>query len=265
MNFTLTTLGTASARPIVGNHHSAHVVNLHGRLFLIDCGEGTQVQLARFKISTGHLDNILISHLHGDHIFGIFGLLSTMGLNGRTAPLYIYAPRDFGSVLHFFLGHFGEGIKYEIHHISLNMKEPEKLVDFRNCQLWAFPLKHRIECYGFKIVYDRKPRHENEVPIHRSFAYCSDTMRFPEETEWVKGVDLLFHEATFDDDTAHLAEKMYHSTARSAAEVASQAGVGKMVIGHFSSRCKNTGALLAQAREVFPETYLAEEGKIFEI
>ena len=116
MNFYLTTLGTASARPIVDKCQSAHVVNLHGRLFLIDCGEGTQVQMKRFRISKGHLDNILISHLHGDHIFGIFGMLSTMALDGRTAPLYIYAPRDFGSILHFFLSHFGEGIKYEIHH-----------------------------------------------------------------------------------------------------------------------------------------------------
>jgi len=265
VNFTLTTLGTASARPTVGNHHSAHVVNLHGRLFLIDCGEGTQSQLTRFGISTAHLDNILISHLHGDHVFGIFGLLSTMGLNGRTAPVYIYAPRDFGSVLKFFLSHFGEGIKYEINHIPLKMKEPEKLVDFRNCELWAFPLHHRIDTFGFKIVYHRKPRHPQEREIYKSFAYCSDTVPFPQEADWVRGVDLLFHESTFDDSTADKAEQMVHSTARSAAGVAAAGGVGKMVIGHFSSRIKDLGSLLAQAREVFPETYLAEEGKIFEI
>ena len=265
MNFTLTTLGTASARPTVGNHHSAHVVNLHGRLFLIDCGEGTQVQLARFGISKAHLDNILLTHLHGDHVFGIFGLLSTMALNGRTSPLYIYAPRDFASLLNFFMGHFGEGVKYEIHHIPLKMSSPEVVAEFRNCKVWAFPLKHRIDCFGYKIVYDRQPRHEGEQLIHKEFAFCSDTAPFPEEVEWVRGADLIFHEATFADEHAELAGRMFHSTARDAARVAAGAGASKLVLGHFSSRYKDLGGLLAEAREVFPQSFLAEEGKIFEI
>ena len=254
MNFYLTTLGTASARPIVDKSQSAHVVNLHGRLFLIDCGEGTQIQLKRYRISKGHLDNILISHLHGDHIFGIFGLLSTMALDGRTAPLYVYAPRDFASILKFFLAHFGEGIKYEIHHIPLNAKEPEEIVSFRHCRVLAFPLRHRIDCFGFKIIRDMK-----------SFAYCSDTAVFPEEAEWLSGTDLIYHEATFADEHIDLAHRMYHSTAREAALVAAQAGASKLVLGHFSSRYPDLGLLLTQAREVFPETYLAEEGKAFEI
>lgn len=270
MNFYLTTLGTASARPIVDKCQSAHVVNLHGRLFLIDCGEGAQVQMKRFRISKGHLDNILISHLHGDHIFGIFGMLSTMALDGRTAPLYIYAPRDFGSILRFFLSHFGEGIKYEIHHIPLTMKEPQEIVSFRHCRVEAFPLMHHIECYGFKITYEKMPRlslpeAERGERFVQSFAYCSDTMTFPQEARWLEGVDLIYHEATFADEHVDLAHRMYHSTAREAAQVAADAGASRLVIGHFSSRYSNLDILLNQAREVFPQTELAEEGRIFEI
>ena len=256
MNFTLTTLGTASARPMVDQHQSAHVFNLHGRLFLVDCGENVQVQLKRYKISKARLDNILISHLHGDHLFGIFGMLSTMALDGRTAPLYIYAPRDFGSVLHFFLGHFGEGVKYEIHHVPLSMKEPERIIELRNCEVWAFPLQHRIDCFGFQIRW---------LKTGQMAAYCSDTAVFPEEAEWLKGTDLIYHEATFADEHVDLAHKMYHSTAREAAQVAAAAGAKKLVLGHFSSRYQDLNVLLEQAREVFPESYLAEEGKIFEV
>ena len=241
---------------MVDQHQSAHVFNLHGRLFLVDCGENAQVQLKRYKISKARLDNILISHLHGDHIFGIFGMLSTMALDGRTAPLYIYAPRDFGSVLHFFLGHFGEGVKYEIHHIPLGMKEPERIIALRNCEVWAFPLQHRIDCFGYQIRY---------LKTGQMAAYCSDTAVFPEEAEWLKGTDLIYHEATFADEHVDLAHKMFHSTAREAATVAAAAGAKKLVLGHFSSRYQDLNVLLEQAREVFPETYLAEEGKMFEV
>ena len=241
---------------MVDQHQSAHVFNLHGRLFLVDCGENVQVQLKRYKISKARLDNILISHLHGDHLFGIFGMLSTMALDGRTAPLYIYAPRDFASILHFFLGHFGEGVKYEIHHVPLTMKEPERIIALRNCEVWAFPLQHRIDCFGYQIRW---------LKTGQMAAYCSDTMVFPEEAEWLKGTDLIYHEATFADEHVDLAHKMFHSTAREAATVAAAAGAKKLVLGHFCSRYQDLGVLLSQAREVFPESYLAEEGKVFEV
>lgn len=241
---------------MVDQHQSAHVFNLHGRLFLVDCGENVQVQLKRYKISKARLDNILISHLHGDHLFGIFGMLSTMALDGRTAPLYIYAPRDFASILHFFLGHFGEGVKYEIHHVPLTMKEPERIISLRNCEVWAFPLQHRIDCFGYQIRY---------LKTGQMAAYCSDTAVFPEEAEWLRGTDLIYHEATFADEHVDLAHKMFHSTAREAAMVAAAAGAKKLVLGHFSSRYQDLGVLLSQAREVFPETWLAEEGKVFEV
>ena len=241
---------------MVDCHQSAHVCRIHGRLFLIDCGENAQVQLKRYGISKARLDNILISHLHGDHVFGIFGMLSTMALDGRTAPLYIYAPRDFSSVLRFFLAHFGEGIKYEIHHVPLVMKEPRRIIALRNCEVWAFPLHHRIDCFGYRFHW---------LKTGQSVAYCSDTMVFPEEAQWLRGTDLIYHEATFADEHVELAHQMYHSTAREAAGVAAAAGAKKLVLGHFSSRYRDLGVLLAQAREVFPESYLAEEGKVFEV
>ena len=241
---------------MVDQHQSAHVFNLHGRLFLVDCGENTQVQLKRYGISKARLDNILISHLHGDHVFGIFGMLSTMALDGRVAPLYIYAPRDFASLLRFFLAHFGEGVKYEIHHIPLEMKEKERIIELRNCEVWAFPLQHRIDCFGFQLKY---------LKSGQSAAYCSDTAVFPGEAEWLRGTDLIYHEATFADEHVDLAHKMYHSTAREAAQVAKDAGAKKLILGHFSSRYRDLNVLLEQAREVFPETYLAEEGKLFEV
>lgn len=262
MDFSLTTLGTASARPIVDRNQSAHAVRLHGRLFLIDCGEGTQVQLKRFGISKARLDNVLISHLHGDHVFGIFGLLSTMALDGRTAPLYIYAPRDFSSVLKFFLAHFGESVKYEITHIPLNMKEPQEILSFPNCRVEAFPLRHKIDCFGFRI-FGRMAKQPEER--WASIAYVSDTAVFPEEAEWLKGTDLIFHEATFADEHLDLAHKMFHSTAREAAQVAAAAGAGRLVLGHYSSRYPDLNLLQNQAREVFPETYLASDGSIFEL
>ncbi|MBR0499870.1 MAG: ribonuclease Z [Bacteroidales bacterium] len=241
---------------MVDQHQSAHVFNVHGRLFLVDCGENVQVQLKRYGISKARIDNILISHLHGDHLFGIFGLLSTMALDGRIAPLYIYAPRDFGPVLRFFMAHFGEGVKYEIRHELLTMKEPQRIIEFRNCEVTAFPLQHRIDCFGFRICY---------LKSGQSAAYCSDTAVFPEEAEWLSGTDLIYHEATFADEHVDLAHKMFHSTAREAAQVAAAAGAKKLVIGHFSSRYTDLGVLLSQAREVFPESYLAEEGKLFEV
>ena len=260
MEFSLTTLGTASAKPIVDKYPSAHVFNIRGRLFLVDCGEGTQVQLLRNKISMMKIDNILISHLHGDHVFGIFGLLSTLGMIGRTAPLHVYAPRDFSSILHFWQGHFGEGVPYEVVHHPLSAKAPELICELRTVDVLAFPLNHGIDTFGF-IFREKWPldRAGNPMRLGRSAAYCSDTAPFPEESEWLKGVDLLYHEATYGEEMHDKAIARYHSTAARAATVAREAGVKQLVIGHFSSRYKDLNVLLEEARAIFPETVLAQE------
>ncbi|MBR3030230.1 MAG: ribonuclease Z [Bacteroidales bacterium] len=303
MEFSLTTLGTASAVPSNNRFSSAHVMNVRGRLFLIDCAEGCQILLARNGISHAKIENILISHLHGDHVFGIMPLLSTMALKGRTAPLYIYAPEAFCHTLKFFKTYFGDGVKFDINFIPLKATAPEEIIATRNCKVYAFPLNHKVETFGFlfreeepalnvrkeyiekdsltlqeigslkagndvvredgSVLEAAKYAYKPYVP--RSAAYCSDTAPFPEMKEWVRGVDVLYHEATFGNDMRDLSSEYFHSTAEDAASVAEAAGAKKLVIGHFSSRYPDVNVLLEEARRVFPETYLAEEGMIFDV
>ena len=151
MNFTLTIMGTASAMPISDRNPSAQALNVHGRLFLIDCGEGTQQQMRRMHLSFVKVEALFLSHLHGDHLFGLFGLLSTMAMYGRTATLHIYAPVGFGPVLKFYLSYFGEGMNFEIEHHPLKMKEPEVVHTNRSLSVSAFPLRHKIDCFGFRF------------------------------------------------------------------------------------------------------------------
>lgn len=303
MEFSLTTLGTASAVPSNNRFSSAQVLNVRGRLFLIDCAEGTQILLARHGISHAKIDNILISHLHGDHVFGIMPLLSTMALKGRTAPLYIYAPAAFCHTLKFFKDYFADGVKFDINFVPLKADGPTRIISTRNSKVYAFPLNHKIETYGFLFREDepklnvRKELVEKEAltlqeiatlkagndvvredgsllsaaeyaykPYEpRSAAYCSDTAPFPEMAEWIRGVDILYHEATFGNDMRDLSAQYFHSTAEDAARVAAAAGVGKLVLGHFSSRYPDVNVLLDEARQVFPESYLASEGMIFDV
>lgn len=303
MKFSLTTLGTASALPTVNRFPSAHVLNVHERLFLIDCGEGCQIQLRKYGFSFLKIQEIFISHVHGDHIFGIYGLLSTMSMLGRTAELFIYAPKVFKDILKSFLKHFGDGFKYKVTHIVINVKSPELLYETKSIEILAFPLNHRTDCFGF-LFREKAPlrnvikymiekhnltlfeiarlkegsdieREDGEILkneeltyipfVPRSFAYCSDTSPFTVLPEYVKGVDLLYHEATFTEETKALAETTMHSTALQAAETALNAGAKKLVIGHFSSRYRDASVFLNEAQTIFRETCLAQEGREFDI
>ena len=156
MNFSFTTLGTASALPIANRYPSAHVLNIRERLFLIDCGEGTQLQMRKYDIPLTKIENIFISHLHGDHLFGLFGLLSTYGLMNRLAPLYIYGPKGLGQILEFFNLHFAEGVKYEIIFTPLSCQSPEMIHSTNNLEIYSFPLRHRGETYGF-LFREKEP------------------------------------------------------------------------------------------------------------
>ena len=303
MNFSLTTLGVSSASPTTDRYPSAHILNICGRLFLIDCGEGCQMLMKRHGISLMRLERIFLSHLHGDHVFGIFGLLSTLSMSGRTEPLHIYAPEGFEAILSFFKEHFLERDTYPVEYHQLTATEPEMLLDDALLTVSALPLRHRVPSYGF-LFREKEPglnvrksavaeyslsveeilalksgrdavradgtvlRAEalTYVPYRpRSFAYVGDTAVFDGLSDMVKGVDLLYHEATFGDDCADKAAQMFHCTARDAAETALRAGAGRLVIGHFSSRYKDTGVLLRQAREVFPNTEAGMEGAVFEV
>ena len=302
MDFTLKVMGSASAKPVPERFQSAQVLSVRGRSFLIDCGEGVQTRLQQFGVSPMKIDSIFISHIHGDHVFGIFGLLSTMGMLARPTPLNIYAPVSFGPILKFFLSYYGEGVAFEIRHIPLKAKEPEVIYGTKSFEVLAFPLNHGIETFGF-LFREKKPQlnvwkhmlsryeftlteigtlkrgedvvRDGEVircadaayePWEpRSFAYCSDTAPFPEEASWVKGVDLLYHETTYTAAYADLAGKRHHSTTLQAAQCALDAGVKRLVIGHYSSRERNASAYEAECRSVFPETYAASDGSVFDV
>ncbi len=323
MNFTLNVLGTASALPTTARYPSAQVLDVHGRLFMIDCGEGAQMQMRKAGLSFLKIEHICLSHIHGDHLFGLFGLLSTMGMLGRSARLNIYAPKNFHPVLKFFLTHFGEGMKFDINYVPLEMKEPSVLYENKTVELLAFPLNHRIETFGFIIREKMPPRNvkkesiveygltiaeiaalkrgedvvrpagsmtvpciendfkpcsgiseplviENEcvtyVPYSpRSYAYCSDTAPFPELKEWIRGVTLLYHESTFPEEMSEMAEKTFHSTTLQAAQTALDAGVGRLIVGHYSSRFPSISFFLDELKSIFPNSALARDMDVIEI
>lgn len=303
MDFRLSILGTASALPVMNRYPSAHVLSVRGRSFLIDCGEGCQMRMSRMKLSALKIEAVFISHIHGDHIFGFFGLVTTMGMLGRTAPLHVYAPRSFAPILKFTLSYFGEGMKFPIEMHVVKVSSPEPVFDAKSFEVYAFPLRHRIETYGY-LFKEKEPllnvRKELIEPhaltlteigalkqgravtrengdildpetftyrpfVPRSYAYCSDTAPFPELSEWVKGVTLLFHEATYTSGLKELAEATNHSTASDAALCAAGAGAGRLLLGHYSSRYKDLEPFLEEAQKVFPDTLLAKDGDIIEI
>lgn len=307
MNFTVKILGTASALPTTQRNPSAQIVDVRGRLFMIDCGEGAQIQLRKAGVSFLKIEHICLSHIHGDHIFGIFGLLSTMGLLARKAPLNIYAPEGFAPILEFFKAQFGEGLLFDIHFIPLEMTSPEVVYENRTTELLAFPLNHRVETFGF-IIREKMPQRNihkdaisryglslseigtlkrgedvvrkqaggepqvirnDEVTYYRymprSYAYCSDTAPFAELPQWIRGVDLLYHEATFPEEMAEMAEKTFHSTTIQAATTAKDAGAKKLIVGHYSSRFPSVDFYLDQIKTIFPEAMLAHDGDVIEI
>lgn len=306
MNFTINVLGTASALPTTERYPSAQVLNVRGRLFMIDCGEGAQIQMRKAGLSFLKLEHICISHIHGDHLFGLFGLLSTMGMLGRSSRLNIYAPESMREVLDFFRSRFGEGLLFEINYVPLAMNCPQVVYENRTVELLAFPLNHRVDTYGFMIREKVPPlnvrkdavamyglsiaeigalkRGEDVIRmtdgrcqvisnadaayrpyVPRSYAYCSDTAPFTELAEWVKGVSLLYHETTFPASMEDMAARTFHSTTLQAAQTARDAGVGKLIVGHYSSRFHSPDFYLDEIRTVFPEAQMAHDMDVFEI
>lgn len=242
------------------------MLSVHGRLFLLDCGEGTQKQIRLAHLSFLKIEAIFITHIHGDHLFGLFGLLNSMAMYGRTGVLHIYGPAALGNILRFHQSFFGEGTNYEIKFCPVSCKVPEVVHISKWVRVSAFPLDHKIECYGYRFDEILTPRHEADPDYRpKSYAYCSDTKPFPELCEWVKGVDLLYHEATYQDAMADKAAARFHSTTRQAAQCAKSAGARKLVVGHYSSRISDFESYLSECREVFEQTYAAAEGDVFDI
>ncbi len=308
MNFTLNVLGTASAKPSANRNSSAQVLDVRGRLFLIDCGEGAQRQFCRQRLSFDRVDAIFISHIHGDHIFGLFGLLSTMGFSTARSSIRIFGPNALGPVLKFFLSYFGEQAGIAIDFTPVKVKSPETVYENKFLTVEAFPLNHRIDTYGY-LFREKTPqlnvrkdaieeyglgvaeicslkrgedivrRSDDGTQVQRilnsdvtflpyqprSYAYCSDTAPFPELSGWVRGVDLLYHETTYMADLEKEAAARWHSTTVQAARCALDAGVGKLVAGHYSSRYRDTAPLLAEMRSIFPNSYAADDGDVFDV
>jgi ribonuclease Z len=303
MPFHLTILGSSSALPTSERFPSAHVLNVHERLFLIDCGEGTQMQMRRNRIRFSKINHVFISHLHGDHVFGLYGLLSSYSLMGRQGPLNLYAPENYRDILFSHLKDFDIHLNFEIEFIPLSGKDPVKILDERYLTVTSFPLDHRIPAFGF--LFREKPHDRNiikeaiekyNIPAVRmqaikkgedfitddgrlisngditlpgpeplSYAYCSDTRYFSRLSSFVKDVDLLYHEATFDSELEGLAQKTGHSTTADAARVALEAGAKALIIGHFSSRYKDVESLAEEAGKIFPRTFPAIDGNSYDI
>lgn len=303
MTFSVTILGAASAKPSATRHQSSQLVNHCGQYFLIDAGEGVQSRLVRVGVNPMRLTAIFISHLHGDHIFGLFPMISTLGLMGRKRPLHIYAPNPFGEILEYHRRYFDTDLPYEVIWHEVHTTEHELLFENGVLEVWSVPLRHRVPTAGF--LFKEKPAGLNvqkeaierydlgvaqitaakrgeDVELEsgevvpngeltytpwepRSYAYLSDTNYSGKAVKLVKGVDLLYHEATYAADMRREAKGRGHATTHDAARAAVESGAGRLLIGHFSSRYKDEEALVAECRELFAESYIAEEYKCFEI
>lgn len=303
MLFRVTILGSSSALPTSERFPTAHLLNVNERFFLIDCGEGTQMQLRKYRIRLGKIHHIFISHLHGDHIFGIFGLLSTFSLLGRSEPLHVFGPEGLEEMILGHLKFFQNDLGYELYFHRIQCRRPALIHEDKNITVLSLPMIHRIPTCGF--LFREQPRERNilrekiieyNIPVKviakikqgadfvmpdgrpipnseltlpprepRSYAYCSDTRMNKELLPLLEGVDLLYHEATFAREDASLAHETYHSTAHQAAELAAGARAGKLIIGHFSSRYKDLSVLETEAREIFSDTIAVNDGDRFEI
>ena len=297
-------LGCGSALPTTRHFSSMQVVDCRGKLFMIDCGEGAQLQLRRSSLSFERLGHVFISHLHGDHCFGLIGMISTFGLLGRNAPLHIHAPHELEPMLKAQLNmFFNYDIGYAVEFHPVDTTRQQVIYEDRSLTVESIPLDHRMPCAGF--LFREKPTlphirrdmidlygiptsqimnikggqgftlpdgttvpHEQLVTAPdkpRSYAYCSDTKYMPRLHERLKGVDTLYHESTYADDKLQSAENYYHSTARQAATVARDAQVGKRLLGHYSARYADEHILLNEAQEVFQNSFLTNEMDVFDV
>lgn len=296
-------LGCGSALPTLRHNPSSQVVEIRGKFFMVDCGEGTQTQLRRSKIKFTKINAVFISHAHGDHCFGLIGMISTFGMLGRTAPLHVYAPTGLREIMKKQMEYFCNGFEYEVIFHDVDTSANKIIYEDRSLSVETVPLSHRMPCSGY--IFREKPTLPHilrdmadyyNVPVSqfnnikngadwidnegniipytrltkpsepaRSYAYCSDTRYMPELHEYLKGVNVLYHESTYLNEDEGMARQFFHSTASQAAQVASDAGVNTLVLGHYSARYNDESILLSEAKEIFPNSILSDEGLTIDI
>lgn len=298
MSFNLTILGTGSATPVLTRNPTSHHLQIGQDGYLIDCGEGTQNQILRYKLKATRLKYIFITHLHGDHYFGLIGLISTLNMHRRTEDLWVFGPKGLAEIITIQLKYSDAWLNFKLHFIETDTEKSYQLFENEQVKVITIPLIHRVPCCGFmfvekpqkhKIVKETMPKdltieqikllkeggdilnedgtvkYQNSdytKPAEKciSYAFCSDTLFHEPIIEIIKNVDLLYHEATFLDELIDRATQTNHSTAKQAGEIAKRANAGKLIIGHFSSRYKELDSILEESKAVFPNTILAEEG-----
>ncbi|MDH6353794.1 ribonuclease Z [Dysgonomonas sp. PH5-45] len=296
--FELNILGCGSALPTQQHWPSSQIVNVRDKLFMVDCGEGAQLQFRKTRLGFNRLNRIFISHLHGDHCFGLMGLISTLALLGRTGDLVIHAVSDIEQVMQPQLDYFCREMPYKVVFEAFDASKNEVIYEDRSIKVSTIPLNHRVPCAGFLFREQQSEAHlikemvdfykipikelvkikqgadfvtedgvlvpnnrlTRPAEIPRSYAYCSDTAYNEKIVPIIEGVDLLYHESTFAQQDASHTIKTGHSTAAQAATIAKMANVGKLILGHFSSRYSNNNILLDEAKLIFPNTILANEG-----
>jgi ribonuclease Z len=298
----VTILGNNSALPAYGRHPTAQAVSVYGEVILLDCGEGTQIQMQRFGLRWRHMHHIYISHLHGDHYFGLPGLINSMSLLGRTAPLHLYAPAPLESIMNDILNVADTKLSYpfEFHPLPEGV---EVLTDNELFSVTCFPVSHRIECHGFLIerktkgrkllpekcqeygipaaYYDKLKkgadyeRKDGEIiknewvttdgPSAKRYAYCADTIFTDSFVPVIQGADTVYHECTYLEKDGEKATARYHSTAAQAAQVAKLANAKQLLLGHFSSKYKDLEPFREEAESIFPNVLITAEGTAYEI
>lgn len=301
--FELLILGSSAATPTVNRNPTAQLLNIAERFFLIDCGEGTQMQLRKYKARFQSINHIFISHLHGDHFYGLPGFLASMHLLGRKNELTIYGPKELEEIITMIHKHSDTYLNYEIKFIQTQNTIKQLVFEDDKVEVYTLPLRHRIATTGYLFIEKPLPRNidkfkleklnvsfaeihklkqgldaidnsgkiiensqlTNDPPKQRSYAFCSDTKFFEELAQDIKGVELLYHESTFLEDKKDRAKQTFHSTAKQAAEMAVLANVQKLLLGHFSARYGNLEEFLEEAKPIFANTELAIEGNLFSL
>ena len=298
----LTILGCYAATPRTFTNPTSQVLEINNRLFLIDCGEGTQVQLRKNKIKFSAINQIFISHLHGDHVYGLIGLISTFTLLNRATPLTIFGPVGIKEMIKLQLKLANSWPQYELTFVELSSTESELIFEDDKVLVKTIPLKHRVYTNGF--LFQEKPKERNlniekvreyeietcyfqnlkngrditlddgrvipnsvltfDPPLPKSYAFCSDTLYNEDIIPIISGVDVLYHEATFLESESHYTERTMHSTAKEAARIALKANVGQLILGHYSTRYESIQLFKEEAVTVFENTLLADDGVFFE-